>query len=109
MRLTSWEGSGCKEHEAAACAVTRRHADDLMQRKSSSSSAVVLASRDIHLKKTRLKSLVSWANKFTWTYFLSALFSREEEGMMGGKADKHLPPNASDHLPYCCSDGARDW
>jgi hypothetical protein len=58
---------------------------------------VVLASWDIHMKKPRLKSLVSWANRFTWTYFLFALFSREEEGMMGGKADKHLPPNAGAH------------
>ena len=49
------------------------------------------------MKKPRLKSLVSWANRFTWTYFLFALFSRAEEGMMGGKADKHLPPNAGAH------------
>ena len=51
------------------------------------------------MKKPRLKSLVSVAaNRFTWTYFLFALFSRAEEGMMGGKADKHLPPNAA--LPH---------
>jgi hypothetical protein len=50
-------------------------------------------------EKTSFENLVWWANRFTWTYFLFALFSREEEGMMGGKADKHLPPNAGDHLP----------
>jgi hypothetical protein len=68
---------------------------------------VVLASWDIHMKKPRLKSLVSWANRFNWTYFLFALFSRAEEGMMGGKADKHLPPNAA--LPHQKSDFAFFW
>jgi hypothetical protein len=29
--------------------------------------------------------------------------------MMGEKADKHLPPNARDHLPKRRSDGIRDW
>lgn len=33
------------------------------------------------------------------TYFLSALPSRVEGGMMGGKADNDLPPSAHDHRP----------
>lgn len=31
------------------------------------------------------------------TYFLSTLPSRVEEGMMGGKADNHLPPKSRAH------------
>jgi hypothetical protein len=34
-----------------------------------------------------------------WNIFPTALLSRKEEGMMGGKADNHLPPKTSDHLP----------
>jgi hypothetical protein len=47
-----------------------------------------------------------------WSYgtsFLPALPSRKKEGMMGGKADKHLPPESRNHLPQSRSDGARDW
>jgi hypothetical protein len=36
------------------------------------------------------------------TSFPHCLLSGEEEGMMGRKADKHLPPNACNHLPQCC-------
>jgi hypothetical protein len=67
------------------------------------------ASWDIHMEKTRLKSVVSWVTGQPETSFLETLHSREEEGMMGGKADKHLPLNACDHLPHRCSNAARDW
>ena len=51
------------------------------------------------MEKTRLKSVVSWVKVQPETSFLETLPSREEEGMMGGKADKHLPPRSRDHLP----------
>jgi hypothetical protein len=42
------------------------------------------------------------------TSFPNNLLSWVEEGMMRGKADKHLPTKSRDHLPQSRSDGMRD-
>jgi hypothetical protein len=55
------------------------------------SSSVDLASRDIHLEKPRLKSVGIVGKQVHAEHISYSLASREEEGMMRGKADNHLP------------------